>query len=240
MSEWQERVASHPAVVALNGFPSRFDSLEVEEPTLRAKVSRCRHVADFASASVSHADPALVSQGMLDRLHGPVNAISSQLDQFPADPSVLDVTLNSSDELLDVLASWPAPPQEVLLEEARTRAEAYRTDAAKMLDGLTGDVATVREGVESVRATAAEADTSKSAALEQFEVRLAELDTRLAEQTTRLDTAISDFQTRSSVQIPGAVLIAPLPRCGTINSRGGAPWRMPRQVRRWRDQVLQS
>jgi hypothetical protein len=197
MSEWDDRVSKHPTTQGLrqlvelaNVFPASPD------PAVTEAEQRAKQVIQALNRLIDETDPTLVTQGMLDRLSGPVSNALSALSAYVSgnDAQQLANANTFLDGGLDNLVGWAALRLQTRPIAVRDAAASYRRAAREFMDGLHKTVSALRGEADEVsaRLVAVQDEASKSAM--ETQRALDELRAVVEAQKARLDDAIATFQ----------------------------------------------
>jgi hypothetical protein len=197
VSEWDDRVSQHPSTQGVRQlaelasvFPASTD------PALVEAEERAKQVIQALMRLIDETDPALVTQGMLDRLSGPVSNALSALSAYGSakDAQQLANANVFLDSALDNLAGWTTLRLQTRPTAVRDAAASYRRAAREFMDGLHKTVSALQGEADEVsaRLVTVQEDASKSA--QDAQRALDELRAVVEAQKARLDDAIATFQ----------------------------------------------
>ena len=185
MSQWIERIDSHPLHEQMRTLDSVLDELdEFEDPSEEGThgFERLRQINALVQSRISSLDPFLFPLHILDSLSSSIQEITSQVEQYTSSRD-LDHLNNANQEADTVLVDISNLPVIRGLEDVQGLREAATS--------FRGSVAQYQRYVEDEQ-------KGLQAPIQSLQQRLEQLNTEIENQRGRLDSAIAEFQKQFS------------------------------------------
>jgi hypothetical protein len=200
MSQWDERVESHPATQGLQALESKLAGAEApDDPAGVEALERLKRVVTYLAGLFDRSDAWLVTPSILDNLNTQITSLSSHVDSFISSKDATNLTNANSyaDAALDVARGWPVT-QAQESEELSKSANSFRKSAGDLIKGLNQDSEETRTDLDRVRKKLTDVRTEATTQVDELKGQLSAVGSQIDAEKVRVDETITQFQSQFS------------------------------------------
>lgn len=185
MSEWLDRVKSHPINQRVENLIVSLDGISIspgDPPEIVSDIERLKNVAMFIQQCIDDLDPFLVPLQVLTQIDNSIQGIVTEINNYHSNRNRghLVNANNHADKTLSHISQLVFPKNIVGLEFAKESLDSYRDASVNYLNEIENKRKEIENNVNILRA------------------RIDETINDISSQKTRLDNAIAEYQQQFS------------------------------------------